>query len=138
MKTGNVFRPSLDDRAGATVRLGRELSRLAEADFPVDGPDAASWRGRCVGLPTAIRLIPATTFPSGRSRAIPGAELGGELADTNRRSIRPAPLSSGNRRPVTVMCAPPVPMSSRNSSMPSIGSSLRGKPCSIRSRRNVS
>jgi len=34
------FRPSLDERACATVRLGREVSDMAEALFPLEGPDA--------------------------------------------------------------------------------------------------
>jgi hypothetical protein len=86
MKTGNVFRPSLDDRACAVVRLGRELSRLAEAVFPVDGPDADVVARTLRRLADRDPFDPADDVPLRALRAILVAELGEELADSNRRS----------------------------------------------------
>ena len=88
MKTGNVFRPSLDDRACATVRLGRELSRLAEALFPVDGADAD------IVARTLRRLADRNPFDPDdvtlrALRAILKAELGEELAGSERRIMAP-------------------------------------------------
>ena len=80
MKTGNVFRPSLDDRACATVRLGRELSRLAEAIFPIDAPDADIVARTCRRLADRDPFNPDDDVTLRALRAILEAELAEEMA----------------------------------------------------------
>lgn len=89
MKTGNVFRPSLDDRACATVRLGRELSRRAEALFPVDGPDADIVARTLRRLADRNPFDPNDDVTLRALRAILEAELGEERAGTERRVMAP-------------------------------------------------
>lgn len=90
MKTGNVFRPSLDDRACATVRLGRELSLMAEAIFPVDGPDADIVARTLRRLADRDPFDPADDAALRALKVILEAELDDELATSWHRIMAPA------------------------------------------------
>jgi hypothetical protein len=101
MKAGKVFRPSLDDRACATVRLGRELSRLAEVLFPVDGPDADIVAQTFRRLADRNPFDPANDMTLRALRAILEAELceevaqsGGRIIAAGRHETSAAPMAS--------------------------------------------
>ena len=89
MKAGNVFRPSLDDRACATVRLGRELSRLAEAIFPIGGPDADIMVRTFRRLADRNPFDPDDDMTLRALRAILEAELCEEVAESGGRFMAP-------------------------------------------------
>ena len=80
MKTGNVFRPSLDERARATIQLGRELSRLAESLFPVEGPEADVVARTLRRLAERNPFEPTDEVTLRALRAILEAELAEEMA----------------------------------------------------------
>ena len=86
MKTGDVFRPSLDERARATIKLGRELSRLAESLFPVEGPEADVVARTLRRLAERNPFEPTDEVTLRGLRAILEAELAEEMA---------APVCSG-------------------------------------------
>jgi hypothetical protein len=86
MKTGNVFRPSLDERVCATIQLGRELSRMAETLFPVDGPEADVVARTLRRLADRNPFEPTDEVTLRALRAILEAELAEEMA---------APVCSG-------------------------------------------
>ena len=80
MKTGNVFRPSLDERARATIQLGRELSRMAESPFPVEGPEADVVARTLRRLAERNPFEPTDEVTLRALRAILEAEFAEELA----------------------------------------------------------
>lgn len=80
MKTGNVFRPSLDDRACATIQIGRELSRMAETIFPIDGPEADVVARTLRRLADRDPFEPSDDVTLRALRAILEAELAEEVA----------------------------------------------------------
>ncbi len=80
MKTGNVFRPSLDDQACATIQIGRELSRMAETIFPLDGPEADVVARTLRRLADRNPFEPTDEVTLRALRAILEAELAEEMA----------------------------------------------------------
>ena len=99
MKTGNVFLPSLDERACATIQVGRELSRLAEIIFPLDGPEADVMARTLRRLADRNPFEPTDEVTLRALRAILEAELAEEMA---------APVYAGGA--LARRDAPAVPM----------------------------
>jgi hypothetical protein len=76
MKTTNTFRPTLADRACATVELGRELSRRAALAFPADAPGTDAIARALRRLGDRDPFDPAVEAGLQALRALVAAELG--------------------------------------------------------------
>jgi hypothetical protein len=86
MKTTETFRPTLADRACATVELGREVSRRASLVFPAEAPDAIARALRRLG--DRDPFDPAAEAGLQALRALVAAEPG-EAQDTAHSDAMP-------------------------------------------------